>query len=93
LREVTGGAAAAPLLALCAIQLLDELDTGSIGVLAPEIRDWFGLDLATITLIGSLRGLGHAVLRDLNRVHFGRHGFRGPGYPSMVGDERSRIYP
>jgi hypothetical protein len=29
----------------------------------------------------------------LNRVHFGRYGFRGPGYPSMVGDERSRIYP
>ena len=29
----------------------------------------------------------------LNRVHFGRHGFRGPGYPSMVGDERSSIYP
>ena len=41
---------------------------------------------------GAGAAVAEAALR-LNRVHFGRHGFRGPGYPSLVGDERSRIYP
>ena len=40
-----------------------------------------------------IMGSGEATVGELNRVHFGRHGFRGPGYPSLVGDERSCIYP
>ena len=43
LKEVTGGAAAAPLLVLFGLNLVDEFDRVAFGVLTPEIRDAFGL--------------------------------------------------
>ena len=40
---LTGGAAAAPLLILSAMQVLNMLQLSAFGVLLPEIRDWFGV--------------------------------------------------
>ena len=40
---VTGGASAAPLAVLFALNLVDEFDRVAFGVLSPEIRDEFGL--------------------------------------------------
>jgi len=43
LRRITGGAAAAPLMVLFGLNLVDEFDRVAFGVLSPEIRDAFGL--------------------------------------------------
>ncbi len=53
----TGGAATLPLLLLFAVNAVDELDRTAFGVLLPEIRDWFGLDLQGILTISSVTGL------------------------------------
>jgi len=58
--EVTAGEAAYPLLILFALNAVDELDRTVFGVVAPNIRDYFGLSnggflaLVAITLIGGL---------------------------------------
>jgi branched-chain amino acid transport system ATP-binding protein len=60
LREITGGAAAYPLLILFGLNAVDELDRTVFGILGPEIRDSFGLDnqgyltLIALTLLGGL---------------------------------------
>src|SRR5205085_9322577 len=46
-----------PLFVLCGIALVQEMDRDAIGVLTPEIRDYFGLDLTTLTVIVSLTGV------------------------------------
>lgn len=47
LRDVCGGEAIFPLMILFALNAVDELDRAAFGVLLPEIRDHFGLDLST----------------------------------------------
>ena len=52
LSDVTGGAPVYALLVLFGLNLVDELDRTAFGVLLPEIRDAFGLDLqGLLTLI------------------------------------------
>lgn len=52
LRSVTGGAATYPLVVLFGLNAVDELDRTAFGILVPEIRDDFGLDLqGMLTLI------------------------------------------
>ncbi|MGV3758243.1 MAG: MFS transporter [Actinomycetota bacterium] len=53
LHSVTGGQAWYPLVVLFGLNAVDELDRTAFGVLLPEIRDEFGLDLQGIlTLVG-----------------------------------------
>ena len=52
LRSVTGGAATYPLVVLFGLNAVDELDRTAFGILVPEIREDFGLDLqGMLTLI------------------------------------------
>lgn len=52
LRTVTGGAATYPLVVLFGLNAVDELDRTAFGILVPEIREDFGLDLqGMLTLI------------------------------------------
>jgi ABC-type branched-subunit amino acid transport system ATPase component/predicted MFS family arabinose efflux permease len=53
LEEVTGGAAATPLALLFFLNLVDEFDQAALGILAPEIRNTFGLSDADLTSIVS----------------------------------------
>ena len=58
LSNITGGAAATPLLILFALNLVDELDRSAFTILIPEIRDAFGLDnqgiFSVIALVGAI---------------------------------------
>jgi MFS family permease len=54
---VTGGAPALPLVLLSMLNVVDGFDLGAIGVLLPEIRDYFGVSIALITLANSLGGI------------------------------------
>jgi len=57
LRTLAAGSDVLPMLVIFAITLIDELDKGAIGVLTPEIRDYFGLDLTAVTIVVSLTGV------------------------------------
>ncbi|MSV93289.1 MAG: hypothetical protein F2860_02385, partial [Actinobacteria bacterium] len=48
LRELCGGEAAYPLLLLFGLNAVDELDRAAFGVLLPNIREHFNLDLSTM---------------------------------------------
>ena len=58
LSNITGGAAATPLLILFALNLVDELDRSAFTILVPEIRDAFNLDnqgiFTVIALVGAI---------------------------------------
>ncbi len=54
LQEATGDAATLPLLVLFLLNMVDELDQVTYGVVAPNIRDTFGVSEATIVTVGSL---------------------------------------
>ena len=54
LEEITGGAAAAPLVVLFGLNFVDELDRIAFGVLAPEIGSTFDLADSSVILISSL---------------------------------------
>ena len=77
LAKVTGGDTTTPLLLLFALNLVDEFDQVTFGVLAPEIRDTFGTSEATITTLAAFAGalvilliVPVGVLADrYNRVH------------------------
>jgi MFS family permease len=56
LQEITGGATTAPLLILFVLNLVDEFDQVAFGVLAPPIRDTFGISDATFTRITTVPG-------------------------------------
>lgn len=53
-KAITGGASAVPLTLLFAFNLVDELDRQAFALLAPEIRDAFGLNLTGILTIVAL---------------------------------------
>jgi branched-chain amino acid transport system ATP-binding protein len=57
LRSLAAGGDVLPLVVIFAITLIDELDKGALGVLTPEIRDYFGLDLTAVTIVVSLTGV------------------------------------
>ena len=57
LATITGAAPALPLMLLLAIAAVDGLDTAMFGALLPEIRDWFGVSLATALGLQSLAAL------------------------------------
>jgi len=46
--DITGGAPVYPLVVLFGLNAVDELDRTAFGILIPEIRDEFGLDLQTV---------------------------------------------
>jgi len=48
LDRITGGGPVYPLIVLFGLNAVDELDRTAFGILVPEIRDEFGLDLATV---------------------------------------------
>jgi branched-chain amino acid transport system ATP-binding protein len=54
---ITGGASAVPMLVLFGLNAVDELDQAAFRVLLPEIRDWFGISLASVTLLTTIVGL------------------------------------
>ena len=54
LHQITGGGAIAPLVLIFLLNVVDEFDQIAFGVLAPPIRDEFGLSDAQFTLIVSL---------------------------------------
>jgi branched-chain amino acid transport system ATP-binding protein len=55
--SVTAGAPILPLLLLSAVNMVDGWDTAAIGVLLPEVRAYFGVSIALITLANSLGGI------------------------------------
>ena len=54
LREICGGEAIYPILVLFGLNAVDELDRAAFGILLPEIRDHFNLDLSTMLAIVAL---------------------------------------
>jgi ABC-type branched-subunit amino acid transport system ATPase component/predicted MFS family arabinose efflux permease len=57
LKSLTLGVPVLPLVVLLVVAMVDEMDRAALGVLTPEIRDYFGLDLKTVTIIVSLTGV------------------------------------
>ncbi|HVM54666.1 MAG TPA: MFS transporter [Acidimicrobiales bacterium] len=58
LRGITGGGPVYPLLVLFALNAVDELDRTAFGILLPEIREHFNLDLqGALSLIGLIGGI------------------------------------
>jgi len=51
LKRITGGEAAFPLIVLCGLNAVDELDRAAFNVLLPNIRTAFGLDLGGVLLL------------------------------------------
>ncbi|MFZ6005206.1 MAG: MFS transporter [Actinomycetota bacterium] len=56
LMAATGGASALPLVVLFALNMVDELDQVTFGVVAPNIRDTFGTSEQAITSIAGITG-------------------------------------
>src|SRR5688500_1284987 len=57
-----GGAAFAPILIVVAHTLLDNIDSSGFGVILPEIRDHFDLDVATTSSIAGITTVAGIVL-------------------------------
>jgi hypothetical protein len=60
LRDVCGGEAAFPLVVLFGLNAVDELDRAAFGILLPEIRDHFDVDLQTVLGLVALAAVGHS---------------------------------
>jgi branched-chain amino acid transport system ATP-binding protein len=56
-KALAAGGSTLPMIVLFAIALIDEMDKGALGVLTPEIRDYFGLDITKVTILVSLTGV------------------------------------
>ena len=63
LRELCGGEAAYPLLLLFGLNAVDELDRAAFGVLLPNIREHFNLDLSTMLAIVALSSVAALALQ------------------------------
>src|SRR5688500_14827603 len=70
---ITGGAAATPLIVLFGLNAVDELDRTAFGVLLPEIRDEFGLDLQGILTLVGVVSLGALALQVPIASYADRH--------------------
>ena len=78
--KTTGGAALFPLGVLFGLNVVDELDRAAFGVLTPNIRDHFGLDLTGILTVISLSYLAAFLLA----VPIGFYADRLPRVPIMI---------
>jgi ABC-type branched-subunit amino acid transport system ATPase component/predicted MFS family arabinose efflux permease len=66
---ITGGAPVYPLLVLFGLNAVDELDRTAFGILLPEIRDHFDLDLqGALSLIGLIGGI--ALILQVPIAHY-----------------------
>jgi ABC-type branched-subunit amino acid transport system ATPase component/MFS family permease len=63
LRDVCGGQSAYPLVVLFGLNAVDELDRTAFGILLPEIREHFGLDLTTVLSLVALASVGALALQ------------------------------
>ena len=63
LRVMCGGEAAFPLVVLFGLNAVDELDRTAFGVLLPNIRKSFGIDLKTALALVSLSSIAALVLQ------------------------------
>ena len=63
LREICGGEAAFPLIVLFGLNAVDELDRTAFGILLPEIRDSFGIDIQTALSIVALSSVAALALQ------------------------------
>jgi branched-chain amino acid transport system ATP-binding protein len=81
--RATGGYPVKPLLLLSAVLLFTTLDGAAFGILTPEIRDYFGIDLTTVAVIqqvGMVLGLAMSLplgwlVDRVNRPKLGAIGF------------------
>src|SRR5688500_15509457 len=73
LDEVTGGGPVYPLLILFGLNAVDELDRTAFGILLPEIRDEFGLDLTSILALVAIVAAGALVLQVPIAPYADRH--------------------
>ncbi|MGA0879546.1 MAG: MFS transporter, partial [Ilumatobacteraceae bacterium] len=63
LRDICGGEAVFPLVVLFGLNAVDELDRAAFGILLPEIRDHFGLDLSTMLGLVALASVAALALQ------------------------------
>jgi branched-chain amino acid transport system ATP-binding protein len=63
LSGISGGESAFPLLVLFGLNAVDEFDRAAFGILLPEIRDHFGLDLSTMLGLVGLVGVAALALQ------------------------------
>lgn len=63
LREVCGGQAAYPLVILFGLNAVDELDRTAFGILLPEIRKDFGIDVSTVLGLVALASVASLALQ------------------------------
>ena len=63
LTDVCGGQAAYPLLILFGLNAVDELDRTAFGILLPEIRDYFGIDIQTALSLVALSSVAALALQ------------------------------
>jgi ABC-type branched-subunit amino acid transport system ATPase component/predicted MFS family arabinose efflux permease len=63
LRGIAGGEAAFPLVVLFGLNAVDELDRTAFGILLPEIRDHFGIDIATALSLVALSSVAALALQ------------------------------
>ncbi len=63
LQQVTGGGPVFALVVLFGLNAVDELDRTAFGILIPEIRDHFGLDLQGILTLVAVVSLGALALQ------------------------------
>jgi branched-chain amino acid transport system ATP-binding protein len=80
LRDVCGGQPVFPLVVLFGLNAVDELDRAAFGILLPEIRDDFGLDLRTT--LGLVAAVSVAALAL--QVPIAQLADRSPRVPIMV---------
>jgi ABC-type branched-subunit amino acid transport system ATPase component/sugar phosphate permease len=71
--SITSGGAAYPLVVLFGLNMVDELDRTAFGVLLPEIRDDFGLDLQGILTLVGLVSLAALLLQVPIAAYADRH--------------------
>ena len=63
LRELCGGQSAYPLVVLFGLNAVDELDRTAFGILLPEIRDEFGIDIQTALSLVALSSVAALALQ------------------------------
>jgi len=63
MRELCGGQSAYPLVILFGLNAVDELDRTAFGILLPEIRESFGIDIATALSIVALSSVAALALQ------------------------------
>jgi ABC-type branched-subunit amino acid transport system ATPase component/sugar phosphate permease len=63
MRDICGGEAAFPLIILFGLNAVDELDRTAFGILLPEIRDAFGIDIQTALSLVALSSVAALALQ------------------------------